>query len=157
MSSVTHENKRILRAFSMKKELSMATLYARYLPEVLQEFGYDSVPFLARHQLTLEQLNQPDARLSFDNYLGFLREILAKTDIPGLGLKTASHISLLKMGLYGYAMSSSKNLQQALNIHCNYSCLESDVIQDSLSLQGDSATYSINSNLFRGHEAVIQF
>ncbi|MET0005936.1 MAG: AraC family transcriptional regulator [Candidatus Thiodiazotropha sp.] len=141
----------------MKKELSMATLYARYLPEVLQEFGYDPVPFLTRHQLTWDELNQPDARLYYDNYLGFLREILAKTDIPGLGLKTASHISLLKMGLYGYAMSSCKDLQQALNIHCNYSCLESDVIQDSLNIQGDSAIYSINPNLFRGQEAVIRF
>jgi len=97
----------------------MASLYARYLPEVLQESGYDPVPFMSRHQLGWEQLRQPDARLSYDNYLGFLRDILAKTDIPGLGLKTASHISLLKMGLYGYAMSSSKDLKQALSIHAN--------------------------------------
>lgn len=141
----------------MNNELSTASLFVRYLPDVLEQSGYDPEPFLQRHQLTREQLNQEDTILGYDIYSAFLDDIFANTNIPALGLKTASHINMLKMGLYGYAMFSCRDLQQALAIHANYSCLQGDIVHDHLTIENNKASYCIDINPVWDNELMLRF
>ena len=138
-------------------ELSMASVYARYLPLELERAGYDPAPFIKRQNLTQAALNDVDARLSYQTYSALLRDIFAKTDIPVLGLRTAGHINLLKHGLMGYAMSCCKDLRHAFEVYANYSRLQSDIIDDRFDVEGKTAIHSMNTTLFWGNEEIARF
>ena len=141
----------------MSTEWSTASIYVRYLPQVLERSGYDPEPFLKRQRLTLQQLKQSDFRLSYQTYIALLRDILANTDIAALGLKTAAYINLRNQGLFGYAMLCCRNLRQAFDIYATYARLQSDIIHDNLKIEGGTATYSLDVHLFSVNEEITRF
>ncbi len=141
----------------MITEPYLAGVYVRYLPVELANYGYDPSPFLKRHSLSRERLNQNNISLGYREYLAFLNDVLNHTDIPALGLKTAGHINLLNQGLFGHAISCCKNLKQAFSIHQNYFILQSDIIPGCLEIEDELASYTVNISLFSYSDAITQF
>lgn len=92
---------------------------------------------LGRVGLSPEVIENTSLHFSeFDRILAQVRRRL-----PGITLKLFSSLPLIDLGLIGYAIASSHNLEKALQIANSYHSLTSDRFEQVFEIQGDTAFF----------------
>lgn len=121
---------------------SVPSRYLLRLVEVLEESGIDADRYLRHQSISKATLGESKRRLEYDAYVGVLAEVVAETDIPGLGLKTGRRIQLVDHGILGYAFISSANLRNAFEIFAQYQKIQGPIVNVSLRVERDEAVYT---------------
>src|SRR5262249_1800695 len=80
----------------------------------------DVSPLLKRAGLTIEQINDPDARIGVRNQIRFLDIAAHELSDEFLGFRLAQSFELRKLGLLYYVQASSSTLGEALQRAARY-------------------------------------
>jgi len=94
---------------------------ARLVWARLQESGIQSASLLSKAGLTVEQINNPGARIKVQNQIKFLELGAAALQDDTLGFHLARDFDLREIGLFYYVLASSETLADALQKAQRYS------------------------------------
>ncbi|NNL94293.1 MAG: AraC family transcriptional regulator [Xanthomonadales bacterium] len=83
--------------------------------EVLESMGLNRRTCLKGTGIMLSQLENPQARVTFQQELAFYRNALELTGDPLIGLKLGEPFIPQRYGLFGYALLSASTFRKALN------------------------------------------
>jgi len=92
------------------------------------------------------QLESPDARISTRSMRNLWRAVIERLNDPILGLHVGASISAAQLGLVGYAMSYSQNLEEALNLLSRYARILSEAVQYELKRAGDTGVLIVSAH-----------
>ena len=94
--------------------------------------------------LTLEQFQQPDTLVSFRQITTVIRRILkALPPDDAVGLQLGSRGGLVSFGMLGFAMMSSRNLQEALEVGIKYHQASGSLMDVSAEISSAEVTLRI--------------
>jgi hypothetical protein len=94
----------------------------------LRKAGIELEPLLARAGLTIEQIGDPEQRISARSQIAFLEAVAEQLDEDYLGLSLAEEFDCRDLGLLYYVMASSDTLGDALDRAARYSRITNEVI-----------------------------
>ena len=86
----------------------------RLAADCLRKAGIKLGPLLSRVGLTIDQIDDPEHRISVRNQIAFLEAAAEALDDDFLGLKLAEEFDCRNVGLLYYVMASSDTLGDAL-------------------------------------------
>lgn len=107
----------------LRHQPSSPLLPARYyavLYQFLLQLGVDGDAIAARCELTIEQLQQPDARISLAQVEALVEVGLTHTGRHDLGFLFGKQLKLSSHAIVGYAILSSPTLDYALSLVARY-------------------------------------
>ena len=96
---------------------------AASIPKVLKQLGYDPVPLLAELGLELSLFDDPDNVIPYALRSRLIQLCVKTTDCQHFGLLVGQHIGLSSVGLVGFLVQQSSNVQTALQSLVRYSPL----------------------------------
>ncbi len=108
------------------------------------EHGLDRDELMRSAGLTDERLRDPDSRIPVTTVQELWGAVIAKTDDEHLGLHVGQYPRMRQMGLVGYVLCHSHDLQQALANLSRYSRIVSETVQFRLETTSDGT-------ILRGH------
>ena len=86
----------------------------------VRKAGIKLEPLLARTGLTIEQIDDPEQRISARSQIAFLEAVAEQLDEDYLGLSLAEEFNCRDLGLLYYVMASSDTLGYALDRAARY-------------------------------------
>ena len=136
-------------------EVHLPRHYLRNLLDLVQSRGGDPVGVLAEAGLAADAAQQPNATLSWSQFQSIILSSCQQSNEPALGLYLGSQLTITTHGLLGLAAMSSRNLQEALELICQYTAVRSPLI--SLSIQLHKRQLHLNLSEVQPLGAVRQF
>jgi AraC-like DNA-binding protein len=118
------------------------TRYLHRVLEIVESAGYDTGPFISRLSLNRKQLADPKARISYDGYVGVLKNILAGPRIEALALRVGLNTRLVDHGILGYAFISSDNLRTGMKIFSKYQKIQGPLVNVRMYQEGNEGVYT---------------
>ena len=101
---------------------------SRLAADRVRTAGIKIEPLLARVGLTIEQINDPERRISASNQIAFLQAAAEALNDDLLGFALAQEFDLRDLGLLYYVMASSDTLGDALKRVARYSRITNEAI-----------------------------
>jgi AraC-like DNA-binding protein len=89
----------------------------------------DVAPLVKRAGLTIEQLEDPDARIGVRNQIRFLDIVAHELPDEFLGFRLAQSFDLRKLGLFYYVQASSRTLGEALQRAARYCAIHNEGVK----------------------------
>ena len=96
---------------------------AASIPKVLKQLGYDPVPLLAELGLELSLFDDPDNVISYALRSRLVQLCVNTTRCQHFGLLLGQHVGLSSVGLVGFLVQQSSNVQTALESLVRYAPL----------------------------------
>lgn len=93
----------------------------QHYQSVLIKHDLPVIEMLEDTGISLSDLNLPDLLITHSQFQKTIENIIKLTGDPAFGLRCGQQLSLLDMGLSGFALHSSKSLRDALNAWFTYS------------------------------------
>ncbi|WP_167249997.1 AraC family transcriptional regulator ligand-binding domain-containing protein [Acinetobacter sp. Tr-809] len=93
--------------------------------ELMLTLNCDPSPFLVRHNIDYQRLNDSDAFIEIASLINLLEESSHATGCPDFGLKLTQHQNQDMLGLYLILLQHSFSIEQAINDASNYIFLHS--------------------------------
>ena len=143
-------HRRISRAYD---DVLIATIGLSALCDEMSAQGFDRESLLAAIGLTPASLDDPDARITFRQKVTFFQTIHRLTRDPCVGLRAGQRQRLADLGIYGFALSSSATLGDALRFGLTYGRLAGSVLERNLRVEGDVAVVAAH-DVFELHEVL---
>jgi AraC-like DNA-binding protein len=100
----------------------------RLAADRVRRAGIKLEPLLSRVGLTIDQLDDPERRISASNQIAFLRAAAEALNDDFLGLRLAEEFDLRDLGLLYYVMASSDTLGDALKRASRYSRITNEAV-----------------------------
>lgn len=117
------------------------------LLEAMQQQGYRLDEVLAGTGISQDALNSAASHISPYQKLQLFQTIQRLSKDPLIGMRAGQKQRLSDFGVYGYALSSSRNFQQAVEFGIRHIKLAAPVLKKSFSIQKHVA-------IFEGHEII---
>jgi AraC-like DNA-binding protein len=111
----------------------------RMLSARIRASGIDLAPLLSKAGLTVEQIDNPGARLKVQNQIRFLELAADSLQDDLLGFHLARDFDLREIGLLYYVLASSKTLSDAIHNAERYSRISNEGISLQFSGKGETA------------------
>ena len=138
--------------------LFVTSHHVRQILETTESLHVNLDPFLKRRPIDWDKiLKDNDATIPLHTYVALASDILETTKIPALGLKAGDRMTLLDMGLLGYAIYSSENLISAFEIARKYAPLAGSYRGGEIIISGDNASYIFESQMAPIYEELIRY
>jgi len=99
---------------------SMPTYYLQQIADQLTKHSVDSSAWLAREELSLEQINQPEQSISFSQFSSLIIDAIQLSNQPGLGLLVGKRLGLTTHGMLGYAIIASSCLRETIELFSRF-------------------------------------
>lgn len=96
------------------------------MPRVLRRFGVNPEEIFAEVGIAADLLDDPDNRISFRERAHLLRTCVERTGCEHLGLLIGQQSSLSSLGIVGYLVLNSPDVESALNSLVSYFRLHSE-------------------------------
>lgn len=112
----------------------------------LRALGMDTDPLLIRSGIALDSLKNPDSRLPATAGLALMREAIAESGDPNLGLKLSQ---LYRPGMFtvlDYLAHSSATLREAIERNCRYEGIHQNAVETTLAIDADSARATLRQH-----------
>lgn len=109
---------------------------------VMEALGYDRQVCLQGTGLLLSQLDDPQARMSLQQELGFYRNTLELTGDPTIGLKLGEPYVPQRYGLFGYALLSAATMRHSLTLTEKFGRLTLSLFTLQYTVSGRSTWFS---------------
>jgi AraC-like DNA-binding protein len=118
----------------------LSTNFLRLFCDALAQDGIDPAPFLtlANTQLRLQDLSDPEIRVSYRQMLGVVRHAVRRFPDRGLGLLLGAHVKQVSYGLLGMAMLAAARLEDALKLGI---FAERDLVARLRQAEGEDASF----------------
>jgi AraC-like DNA-binding protein len=113
-----------------------------FLLERAEEMGFDRVELMAASGLAEDDLEDPDTRLPTGRFVALWKHVLELDPDPDLGTRIGSAMGVARMGLVGYLMMHSQDLEAALGRLARFSHILSEANRAVLVLRGDRGIFS---------------
>lgn len=97
--------------------------YLRQIAELVRIFGVNPGDWLARSQLTLNQIDEASLQPSFEVFCHLTEDALLLTGEPALGLLLGERLVINTHGILGFAAQQSESLSQAIQLVQRYIAL----------------------------------
>ena len=120
-------------------ELKDSGLISLMAYKAINELGHDAAHIFQRCGLTLEQLEQRDARIPHDGQQMFWRVLEEETGDPHIGIHLGKHLSIFKGQVLEYLFLSSANFLDGLTRASNFMRLLGDSVSMSLMVEQNDA------------------
>lgn len=120
--------------------------YLHQVAEKIADMGVDLHAWLARSQLHMAQLDDVKHTLSFSTFQQLIRDALAMTQEPALGLLIGRRLLLNNHGVLGYAAMNCATLQQAIEVLERYSLLRTPLVTLSHQSDGQQLRVTVSEN-----------
>ena len=120
--------------------------YLHQVAEKIADMGVDLHAWLARSQLQISQLDDVKHTLSFSTFQQLIRDALAMTQEPALGLLIGRRLLLNNHGVLGYAAMNCTTLQQAIEVLERYSLLRTPLVTLSHQIDGQQLRVTVSEN-----------
>ena len=120
------------------------------LPLLLLDYaerqGLDRDELMRGAGLSGGQLEDPDDRVGTQSMRNLWRAVIARLDDPFLGLHVGASITAAQLGLVGYAMRHSHNLEGALNLLARYARILSEAVRYEVKEAGDTHVLNVSAH-----------
>lgn len=138
-------------------DIPILSVFALHLVQAIESLGFDPNPFLKRHELEMQQLKQPNARLPYKTYFALVDDVLDETGYPGLGLETGKPITLLEQGLLGYTFYSCESMGKVFEAYRNYAGIVGQVIHGQLVFDEELAYFTVKPGVLSAYPRLLQY
>ena len=105
--------------------------------------GIDSDAILADTGLTIDDISEPDGRVTYRQRIRQLENVIELMGEPGFWLDTPADISISDYGILGYAMMSSATLEKAIQIAVKYHKMAGAMFELTFLIDGKDAVLRI--------------
>ncbi len=102
------------------QQKSVPSVYARELLLLLEELGVSSDQVLAQTEITPTMLQDPAALISDQEQLQIFSNAANLKMVSDLGMRLGQRHHINHYGLYGYAIQTCENFDQALRVACRF-------------------------------------
>ncbi len=113
-----------------------------FLLDRAEELGIDRSTLLAAARLDEEDLRDPDARVPIPAFVALWRALLESRPDPGLGLRFGAAMTAREVGLVGYLMMHSPDLETALRRLVRFCRILGETNRASLTVERGTGTFS---------------
>ena len=120
--------------------------YLHQVAEIIADMGVDLHAWLGRSQLHSSQLEDVKNTLSFSTFRQLIRDALAMTQEPALGLLIGRRLLLNNHGVLGYAAMNSSSLQQAIEVLERYSLLRTPLVSLNHHMDAQHLRVTVSEN-----------
>lgn len=121
--------------------------HPRVLVETAIEQGADRAALLDGTGITSAMLESPDARISYLQFGVLVRNALALTDNPALGLDVGRRVHLPQLGMVGLAIMSTSTLRAALEVGLRHYKRIAPTFDLSLEVDGAIARFVVRESV----------
>jgi AraC-like DNA-binding protein len=108
----------------------------------LSTLGVDLETLLPQAGLSLEDVRDPDARISVERGLVLVRLAVEATGDENLGLHLAQRYEPGAFGVIDHLANSARNLREAIEVLCRYERIHQNGMRTSLHVEGERAIMS---------------
>jgi len=133
----------------MPNQATQLARTALLLIDYAVEKGMDREKLMQAAGLSTHDLDDPDARIRTASMLKLWREVIGGLNDPILGMRFGMSVKTLDLGLVGYAMHHSRDLDGALKRFSRYGRILSEAVSFSVVETGESTAL-----VWRGHPAL---
>lgn len=105
---------------------------------------------LKRHQLSLAQLEQTGFQLAWSRALPVFQELLPLAQDPSIGLRLGRQLNLRSHGFLGYAILSSRNIGEAIDLLIRYLRTRISLFEVRLFREHNDAVIQIDEGIALG-------
>lgn len=105
----------------VRSEYYTSVIYSRILVDMLAEMGFHPSRVLEETGIEPGAIADPDYKLSLGQQVALYQRAIKVSKLDGLGLLHGQRILPSHLGLMGYAIQTSANLQQAFRLLISYS------------------------------------
>lgn len=120
--------------------------YLHQVAEKVADMGVDLHAWLARSQLHIHQLDDVQHTLTFATFRQLVRDAIAMTQEPALGLLIGRRLLLNNHGVLGYAAMNSATLHQAIEVLERYSLLRTPLIALNHQMDQEHLRVTVSEN-----------
>lgn len=117
----------------------------------MQKQGYSITQILDGTGIAHDALTSATTTISQYQKLKLFQNIQSLSKDPLIGLRAGQKQKLSDFGVYGYALYSSRNFQQAVELGIRHIKLASPVLQKSFYIQNDAAIFEAKEIIALGH------
>ena len=117
----------------------------------MQKQGYSIAQILDGTGIAHDALTSATTTISQYQKLKLFQNIQSLSKDPLIGLRAGQKQKLSDFGVYGYALYSSRNFQQAVELGIRHIKLASPVLQKSFYIQNDTAIFEAKEIIALGH------
>jgi len=93
------------------------------LVKLVEDYGVSVTPMLKAAGITSDLLQDPKAKISLQQEVGFVRAVLNAIDDPDIGFHAGQGYRLNAFGSLGLAVASSEKVNDAIEVFLRYLCL----------------------------------
>ncbi len=97
-----------------------SSCYLARVLDTIEEAGVDVQPYVDHSGLTRNELCDNEQQIPHSTFKNTLLKILDEVDLPALGLLEGDRWATVELGIVGYALFSSADLQNAINRYIRY-------------------------------------
>ena len=115
------------------------SLYAIKLLDVMTQQGFARQPLVRRFGFTAGELSAPDRHIPIEKYLALVSHCVEQADLEDLGFRVGEHTELLEHGALGYALISSRTLEESLHRYIRLQRVLGPLLEISLESHDDTA------------------
>lgn len=90
------------------------------LAKLVQDYGLSPVPMLEHAGIAPEQLEDPKAKITFDQDVAFVRAMLNSIDDPELGIQAGKRYQLSAFGYLGMAVAACDRVEEAIKLSLRF-------------------------------------
>jgi AraC-like DNA-binding protein len=120
-----------------RSEAGIPAHYVRQVAEQVAGAGVDARTWLASHGLAPDGSSAAEAGISLSGFRDLLREALALTGEPALGLLVGARLLVNTHGILGYAAMNAANIRDAAQLFEDYSPLRMSLVTVRHEVVGD--------------------
>jgi len=117
----------------------------RNLFGVVEPEGVDCDFCLRRCGISADELAD-NGWIALSKYVAVTTEILKATEQPALGLLAGDVLSLRDQGLFGYAVASCANLEQAIDVYRKYSHINGSFIFGDIEIEDNEVSFRFDTS-----------
>lgn len=123
----------------------------------MRHFGLSREDVLAGTGLDDTWMEQKDARLSQNQYLGIVSRALDLSADPALGIKVGRCLNLFEYGVWGYSIMSCATAGEAMGVAFRYWELNGALVNVSVKLDGDAIVWTITPAFHMDDPRLVRF
>jgi AraC-like DNA-binding protein len=116
-----------------------SSCYLERVLDTIEDAGVDVQPFLDHAGVTRNTLCDNEQQIPHSTFKNTLLKILDEVDLPALGLLEGDRWATVELGIVGYALFSSADLQAAINRYVRYQDLCAPIIAFRFLVEGERA------------------
>jgi len=130
--------------------MKVPTHYLNSFIRFAEAHGVSRQELLKEAAVSQETLEDPEARIDYDQFEVLIQGAVARSGNPALGMRLAAQLPITTHGLLGYATMSSETLEEALWFVTRFVPTRIPVLVAELSVRKDVATLRIEEAAILG-------